>query len=246
MRIAVLNSHGTQIDDEGKISYYYVVSDGYDFSGNNATDVTTIENLDLMNRIGRLSYCDYRDSERDYYKFTLTENWTAITNNEKIIISRLFIPTIPQIESVIDSEVLDSWAEKIANDYFSSMSNHSERVRILSGGDEYIQSKRSDALNGHLSMTSISATTIYSSGMTINEIIQDSLIGISGGTMLPVHHTDNVSSNVSYVGFGTTGATSIMKVITNNGSYDTLWAEGNKNRDKNWDNRYNYSYLAIN
>ncbi len=246
MRIAVLNSYGSQTDDESKISYYYVVSDDYNFSGNNATDVTTIENLDLMHRIGRLSYCDYRDSERDYYKITLTENWTAITSNEKVIISRLFIPTIPQIESVIDSDVIDSWAESFVNGYFFNLDSSIERSRILLWGDEYIQNKKTDIMNGHLSMTSISATTIYSSGMTINEIIQDSLIGISGGTMLPVHHTDNVSSNVSYVGFGTTGATSIMKVITNNGTYDTLWAEGNKNRDKNWDNRYNYSYLAIN
>ena len=48
MRIAVQNSDGIQDADKGKLRYYYVVVDEYDFSGNTATEVTSMENGMLL------------------------------------------------------------------------------------------------------------------------------------------------------------------------------------------------------
>ncbi len=62
-----------------------------------------------------------------------------------------------------------------------------------------------------------------------------------------IHNIDNYSANITYTGFGTTGATSIMKVISSisGNTYETLWAGGNKVQNKLWNNRYVYSYSAI-
>ena len=61
MKIAVLNSNGIQSTRQGKMQYYYVVDDNYDFSGNAATDVTSVENMSLFSSIFRVDYEDYRD-----------------------------------------------------------------------------------------------------------------------------------------------------------------------------------------
>lgn len=77
----------------------------------------------------------------------------------------------------------------------------------------------------------------------IDELV--TMINLSGGS-IPIHNTENTTYNITYTGFGTTGATSIMKVISYSANtYDVLWAEGNKIQNKNWDDRFTYSYSAI-
>jgi len=78
----------------------------------------------------------------------------------------------------------------------------------------------------------------------IDELV--TMINLSGGSLTPVHNTENTAYNITYTGFGTTGATSIMKVISYSANtYDVLWAEGNKIQNKNWNDRFTYSYSAI-
>lgn len=108
----------------------------------------------------------------------------------------------------------------------------------------------------------VSASTIITSAVTAAYVSGTSgmLTTFSGGTIFsgstpletiikrlvktPIFDVDNYSANTTYIGYGTLStALTITRVISTGSTYETLFAEGNEDFDKNWDNRYVYDYF---
>lgn len=59
-----------------------------------------------------------------------------------------------------------------------------------------------------------------------------------------IFEIENYGMNSSYVGYGTPLACNILRVITTDSlTYTQTWASGEKNFNKVWANRANYTYL---
>ena len=60
----------------------------------------------------------------------------------------------------------------------------------------------------------------------------------------PIFDCDNYQTNSTYIGYGSTTACNIQRVITiSGGTYDTTLADGSMNFTKVWANRSTYTYL---
>jgi hypothetical protein len=61
---------------------------------------------------------------------------------------------------------------------------------------------------------------------------------------IPIFDIDNVSNNKSYIGYGEINACKINEITTYiDGSYTSLWADGNHNFNKIWSDRLLYVYF---
>jgi len=98
-RISVLNLDGIQSTLSNKLSKYYIVELGYNFSGNSATDVTSIENIQLFQRFSKFTSCvNYRETLEYFYTNDLLSSWNNLSSLNKDLIASLFISTPLQID----------------------------------------------------------------------------------------------------------------------------------------------------
>lgn len=79
MKIAKLNSTPIQYSREDYIDNYFDVVDDYDFSGNTADDMTSLETLFVFYTINRYDY----DVLRTTYKTLYVPNWSGLTFDDK-------------------------------------------------------------------------------------------------------------------------------------------------------------------
>src|ERR1039458_10139195 len=81
------------------INNYYVVPDNYNFSGNNAYDVTEVSTLYNFYSINQFDYILFRDS----CKNNLVPNWSGLTtDDQKMLVIHSIYPITFQ-QSDIDS-----------------------------------------------------------------------------------------------------------------------------------------------
>lgn len=110
MKISVLNSDGVQTSKDGKIRYYYLVEDTYDFSGNSSTNVTDILNLKLLYSIFRFGYSEYRDSLITYAQ---TITFGDLTGKEQFELSKNFAVNKADRDSVISVDDQKDYAKDV-------------------------------------------------------------------------------------------------------------------------------------
>jgi hypothetical protein len=88
MKIAVLDINGIQSELQGKKQHYFLVDNDYNFSGNSATDVTTLENIDLFYRLLRLDYYTYREHLKE---FSNNNTFNSLDVETKKLLARNFV-----------------------------------------------------------------------------------------------------------------------------------------------------------
>lgn len=103
MRLAVLNSDGAQVKTDDKVSKYFLVKTDYDFVANNATNVTSLENLLLFWRnYNKIDYKNFRlmygihVSERGFGGLSLFEKQMAAQHFVVDLAARSTVYTIAQ------------------------------------------------------------------------------------------------------------------------------------------------------
>lgn len=95
-------------------------------------------------------------------------------------------------------------------------------------------------------------TTVELSGSTLNfsrlsggtYSVDLSSLTVTGVTNGPIIFSAETSGTTSWVGYGELNACKIRKIETISGStYTAYWSEGVETLDKNWSDRYLYSYF---
>lgn len=110
MKIAVLNINGVQTELQGKKQHYFLVNDDYDFSGNSATDVTTLENVNLFYKLLRMDYYTYREHLKEF----LTNNtFSSLDIDTKRLLARNFVVGKADRDTIYS----DSEQEELALDF---------------------------------------------------------------------------------------------------------------------------------
>jgi len=89
-----------------------VVDDDYDFAGNNATDVTSVENLKLMLSWLKMDYIDFRESLISY---TSSVGFSSLSNEEKIEVAKNFAVDKTDRDSVLSVNQQKSYAKEVQN-----------------------------------------------------------------------------------------------------------------------------------
>jgi hypothetical protein len=98
MKVAVLDSNiGLVVDINTKNMYYYVVEDIYDFSGNSATDVTSVESLSLLLDSKRISYRGFRESLKSYVALV---GFSSLSSQDKNTVSYHYVISKADRDSV--------------------------------------------------------------------------------------------------------------------------------------------------
>jgi hypothetical protein len=110
MKIAKLNTTPIQSDINDYIDNYYEVPDTYDFSGNSADDVTSIETLMVFCEINRYDY----DVLRTTYKTLYNPIWSGLTFDDRQLLVKHYCypPEITQDEwftYYTDAEHYNNW-----------------------------------------------------------------------------------------------------------------------------------------
>lgn len=164
-KIAVLNIHGVQITEDGKLQKYYRVPNNYDFTNNNATDITSIENLTLFEYYYRIDYIDYRDS---LYSIYTAITFSAFTLYEKQILSKNLIPIKIERDSIYSTVEMENFVSLI-----QLKINEVNENRLLINSSNIINTvETSNVLINNITLTqSISATTISADTIINNKII---------------------------------------------------------------------------
>lgn len=161
MKIAVLNSNGVQTNRNGKIKYYYLVEDAYDFNNNSATDVTTIENLKLFNDLLRLDYVDYRDSLISYVGGVTFSN---LSNDEKLILTKNFAVDKSDRDTVSTSDEQKDYAIDVQSlidkaNIKKSYDSYSDTIANNSGVPEFTNSTSSSVFGSYVAEVSSDGET---------------------------------------------------------------------------------------
>lgn len=99
MKIAVKNSDGIQSTKGGKLQFYYLVDDAYDFTANQATDITTIDNLFFFFSYLRIDYIRLRDCLKQYF----IPVWDSLSPADKKTLVRYYIYPTTFTQADIDA-----------------------------------------------------------------------------------------------------------------------------------------------
>lgn len=166
MKIAVLNSNGIQSTEDGILRYYYAVSDDYDFSSNQATDVTSIELLNEFNNIHRIDFINFRNSLISLYTAT---TFSSFTLTEKQILSKSIIPTKTERETIYTTNEIKEFAiscQVNINKAFEdrTLEEQGNISSLLINSTQRITNK---GIIESISATSISAITYYGDGSNL-------------------------------------------------------------------------------
>jgi hypothetical protein len=106
MKLAVKNIHGIQTNNSNKLKYYYIVDYGYNFSGNSATDVTTISNLGLFKVNLRLNHPKYIKSLNEY---SGDNQFSGLTHSDKYVLASYFIVDKTKRDEVLTQQQQDDF-----------------------------------------------------------------------------------------------------------------------------------------
>lgn len=106
MKLAVKNIHGIQTDNNKKLKYYYLVDYNYDFSGNSATDVTSIGDLGLFKDNLRLNHHKYIKSLNEYSN---DNQFSGLTHSDKVVLARYFIVDKTKRDEVLTQQQQDDF-----------------------------------------------------------------------------------------------------------------------------------------
>lgn len=110
MKLAVLNSEGTQTKDNLKLRHYYIVGDSYNFSGNSATDVSSLENMHLFYRYNKIGISDFRSWLKDY---ATSEGFSNLSEDDKIVCAKFMAVSKSDRDSVLSEEEQKRYAVNI-------------------------------------------------------------------------------------------------------------------------------------
>lgn len=111
MKLAVLNINGVQSTLQGKKRYYYIVSDDYDFGSNSATDVSDISLMEIFFKLNRFDAVSFLDSLKKYYS---ENDFNSLSNKEKVILSKYFIATKSDRNTVKGEDAQKDDAQELA------------------------------------------------------------------------------------------------------------------------------------
>jgi hypothetical protein len=138
MKIAVLNVNGVQTDHDGKLRFYFLVADTYNFGANSATDVTNVENLLMFNRYNRFDYKMFRSSLATY---VAAVGFANLSVADKTIASSHFVV------SKADRDTVHTLTEQIVNGrQFHSLSVECRERRLFAAESElYNQLSKANA-----------------------------------------------------------------------------------------------------
>lgn len=106
MKLAVKNIHGVQTNDRDKLKYYYLVDYNYNFSGNSATDVTSIGDLGLFKNNLRLNHPKYIKSLNEY---SGDNPFSGLTHSDKVVLARYFIVDKTKRDEVLTQQQQDDF-----------------------------------------------------------------------------------------------------------------------------------------
>lgn len=94
MKIAQLNNSEQEAWEDlehFRLRTYYLVDNDYDFIGNSASNVTSIEYLNKFYTNNRLYIYDYRESVKSHYINEFSSDFDSLSSYDKNIISELFL-----------------------------------------------------------------------------------------------------------------------------------------------------------
>lgn len=115
-----------------KCNYFYIVEDEYDFSNNNATDISSIKNWEeyYKKNPGNFdNFKNFRNILYDYYNNILSSNWDSLNIADKKILAKYYLVDKSKRESQYNiSDLKIFWEELIYNFTRDNISEKSQDI----------------------------------------------------------------------------------------------------------------------